>query len=477
MNQLLVGIAVVSLILTCTIGGEGHAQENVRPLSGETPESEVSNAQARLESKAGAIDAEAKAGAAKLSTTPEFDVTDYGAVGDGTTDNTAAFQAALNAARNAGGGTVFVPRGNYLIAGSITIGSYVTLEGIFTAPAAWAQNKGTTLLTTTGRGDANATSFIRLQGTNATVKGVTIYYPEQVQTNQEVPVAYPWCVESIAGDNHTLLDLLLVNPYQGIKLQQAGRHFVSRVYGQPLKTGIYIDRILDVGRVENVHFWPFGYPFDPNSALYKWQVANGDAFVIGRSDWQYMFNTFCFGYAVGYKFIETENGVCNGNFLGIGADYCQIAVDVQDCWDIGLLITNGEFVGIVDPLAVGLRVQNGCDGTIQLTNCSFWGPQRYCADLAGSGSVTFIGCNFLGWDKQNQGNAAILQKDGGLTVTACYFNADKNDVAVGPQAEEAILYGNRAVGGFQVDNRLGNMCQQGLNTRVPGSAVPTQMVR
>jgi hypothetical protein len=44
-----------------------------------------------------------------------FNVMDYGAKGDGRTIDTAAIQAALNAAHNVGGGTVYLPSGTYLI--------------------------------------------------------------------------------------------------------------------------------------------------------------------------------------------------------------------------------------------------------------------------------------------------------------------------------------------------------------------------
>ncbi len=43
----------------------------------------------------------------------------YGAVGDGTTDDTAAIQAALNAAQSPGGGICFFPPGNYKITSSL----------------------------------------------------------------------------------------------------------------------------------------------------------------------------------------------------------------------------------------------------------------------------------------------------------------------------------------------------------------------
>ncbi len=46
-----------------------------------------------------------------------FNVKDYGAVGDGVTDDTAAIQAAVDAAAAAGGGQVYVPSGTYIVSG------------------------------------------------------------------------------------------------------------------------------------------------------------------------------------------------------------------------------------------------------------------------------------------------------------------------------------------------------------------------
>jgi polygalacturonase len=56
-----------------------------------------------------------------------FSVTDYGAVGDGQTDNTAAFQQAIAACSAAGGGHVVVPAGTF-VTGAITLLSNVDLH-------------------------------------------------------------------------------------------------------------------------------------------------------------------------------------------------------------------------------------------------------------------------------------------------------------------------------------------------------------
>lgn len=59
-----------------------------------------------------------------------INIKDYGAVGDGTTDDTTAIQNAVNAASTANGGTVWFPAGTYKTTAAISIsGSNVALEG------------------------------------------------------------------------------------------------------------------------------------------------------------------------------------------------------------------------------------------------------------------------------------------------------------------------------------------------------------
>lgn len=55
---------------------------------------------------------------------------DYGAVGDGVTDDTAAVQAAINAVQTAGGGTVFFPQGTYLCTPTAIPALSVTGNGV-----------------------------------------------------------------------------------------------------------------------------------------------------------------------------------------------------------------------------------------------------------------------------------------------------------------------------------------------------------
>lgn len=68
-------------------------------------------------------------------------VKDYGAKGDGTTDDRAAIQAAINACSAAGGGTVYLPRGTYKITAALVLANKVIIQG--------AGNISTTIYQTT----------------------------------------------------------------------------------------------------------------------------------------------------------------------------------------------------------------------------------------------------------------------------------------------------------------------------------------
>jgi hypothetical protein len=336
---------------------------------------------------------------------------DFGAVPDGKTDATAALQAALDACAAAGGGQVVLPAGVYFTAGTLKVAPHVEFTGA--ARILDGAGEGAILLVTN-----REAPFITLNSRCA-VEYMEFRYPEQ----PEAPpyIEYPWTLDC-KGDNCQVIGVSLPNSYDGIRLVGAGRHLVRDVHGCPYHIGIYVDQIYDVGRIENVHFWPFAGVFRPEEPRWQWISEHGEAFIIGRTDWQYIYNCFTFGYNVGYHFIRTEAGACNGNFVGLGADYCRTAaVLVDDCWMYGLLFINGQFVAVPgdDPTAVKVSATN--TGTVNFTNCASWGSFNHIANIEGKGFVSFNNCNFMHWDKNKRNRAAIRVAGGNLTVTGCQF--------------------------------------------------------
>jgi hypothetical protein len=387
--------------------------------------------------------------------TGTWNVRRFGARGDGRTDDTAAFQRALDAAGEARGGTVLVPRGNYLLAGSIRVPQAVTLEGIWKSVPAHngirnrglprPTDDGSTLLVTGGSGDEGGTPCITLN-TNSTLRGVVLYYPEQKVDSEPVP--YPWAI-AMRGKNPAVLDVEMLNPFNGIDATRNERHLIRNVHGQPLRRGIRVDAIYDIGRIENVHFNPW---WSMKPGLFQWQMAHGEAFIFGRSDWQYVLNTFCFGYKVGYRFIKSDSGVCNGNFLGIGADDCWTALAVDACAPYGLLITNGEFVSFHGPDPTMVEVGAGNTGSVRFVNCAFWGPCNQIARIAGRGTVGFSDCTLVQWDRKSEGRHAIQVTGGSVLVRGCEFRQGRPHIELGESVRRAVIQGNLFAGERSVNN-------------------------
>ena len=422
----------------------------------------------------------------------------YGCRADGVHDDTEAIQKAIKAAAEAGGGTVLLPAGRYAIRGNLTIPAAVNLLGVCrVAPTAGKpelsdatsvritrpeDQPGTVLVAYTGRGEPEAAPLITLAGDMATVGGLTIIYPEfDPETIPLVP--YPPTIGNAPGVcNVGIENLLFLHTYEAIRLIGAPRHLIRNVTGYPLRRGILVDECGDIGHIENVHFWPFGLmAYNPTAPLGEWVALNGVAFEFGRTDWQYVTNTFCFGYGVGYRFspgyIQSEGlggGGMNGQFSGMGADSCQRAILVEAALPFGVLISNAELSGRwKSPDAVCLEVMEGANCTFRLDNCFFAGAQERCVWMRDPKSqLTLTNCHFNNW------NSCGMQVDGGMvSAQGCTFGypgylnnpaynqaletldqGNRADICVkvGERASAVLLTGNLAAKGFQVENHAGS---------------------
>lgn len=404
-----------------------------------------------------------------LAQTTSWNVVTAGAQPDGNTDNTAIFQRLLDEAGKAGGGVVNVPAGSFRLAGNLSIPANVTLQGTYRVPPALkpvaaAPLGGSILQAMAGRGSAEGLPFINLAGTNAAIAGFIITYPEWKQTDVP-PVPYPPCIASQGTENVGISECLLLNPYEGIRFTGAHRMLVRNVTGYPSWRGLYVTECMDIGHIENIHFWPFGVIYDPNHPFCQWVNLNGVAFEIAHTDWLYVLNTFCFGYGIGYKFTATNKGSANGNFAGLGADSCQRAVLVDQAQAPGLLITNGEFVGRWGSTdSVGMEIGAAVKGKVSLVNCAFWGPLDRCVWMRGTeGQFTASACNFVNWDIAHLDSPAIQIDAGKAIVQGSTFGEDHLHVRVGKDTTSAIVTANQAAGGFRIDNQAGKRTQSALN--------------
>jgi hypothetical protein len=389
------------------------------------------------------------------------------AVQDGSIDATESIQQELDKAGKTGG-EVFLVAGRYRLNGHLTIPPGVTLRGSWKAPHHACLNTGTVLLAYEGRGDENEMPLITLSPSSA-IRGLTIYYPEQ---NIDDVQPYPWTIQG-SGMHNSVIDVTLVNPYNGIDIGSSHNelHYLRNIYGCPLKRGIYINNCTDIGRIENVHFNPHywardegdGEPRPDGGKLIEYLLREGEAFIFGRTDWEYVLNTFCYGYNMGYHFVGTEQGACNGNFLGIGADGTKNAVVVEKAAPYGLLITNGEFVSMRadDPVEIIVGPENR--GALQLNNCAFWGPANQIARIQGSGTVSFVQCNFVYWDHAKKNLPAIELNGGKLIVQNCNFQRPGKQILLGSESKSAVIFGNQIKGEINIENQSGGDTQIGFN--------------
>lgn len=402
-----------------------------------------------------------------------IDAKEVGAKADGVADDGPMIQKALDQAAGLGGGEVYLPAGTYRVEGSLTVPSGVALSGVWQAPHHQDQAWGTVLHAVGHRGQADGPPLIQL-APSSTLKGITVYYPDQRLDDIQ---PYPWTIQG-RGMHGSVIDVTLVNAYQGIDFGTYANelHLIRNVYGCCLRKGIYIDGCTDIGRIENVHFNPHFWAradvpevkrIKNFQGLIDYLNTHCEAFIFGRTDWEYVLNTFAFGFDKCYKFIKTDRGACNGNFLGIGADGGRYAVWVEATQPPGLLITNGEFVTFAKDDPTEIMIADTFDGVVQFNNCSFWGPTDRCALVKGKGYVSFQQCNFVQWGYKGENAHALHIEGGSVSVTNCFFRQPRPQIYLGKDIQSAAIVGNHIMGEIKVTNKSNAPVEMGLNVSIP----------
>jgi autotransporter-associated beta strand protein len=328
------------------------------------------------------------------TTTPQK----FGAVGDGITDDSAAFQNAMNAVYNSGGpggGVVYVPAGFYAFSNNISIPTGVTLHGDWTD---WTKGTnglaGTTFKVYFGAGQTNATSFISMNDSTA-LRDVNIWYPNQSPTSI---VGYPFTIA--LGNDSVVQNVALVNSYQGIQVNGSAEWILSTVIGSPLYMGFTTEgTIADICHSEDIRFSPAVWPASllSNSpavggSYATWMRTYGTGMQVFRLDGMININTAISGYNIGLDFELNSDGASGSAFYNGYVTNCAIALNAQEMQTAaGLEFSDFTLDGDV---AIN-RTHTTNDAAAQFDNCQIvgrTGTAVYCTGASWQTAMAFQNC-------------------------------------------------------------------------------------
>ena len=245
----------------------------------------------------------------------------FNAKGDGSADDTASIQAALDVVGRAGGGTVYLRQGQYRVT-QLVVPSGVELRGPLGGDSHSFQFVETcTLLGYGGRNTSNPasdTAMITLEA-RAGIRGFDIVYPAQgFETAGSPIVAYPFTIRG-AGDGVSVENITVANAYNLIDLAtfRCDHHRVSGVQAAIMNTGVLVGGGSRDGVLERIGIswacWagasrltgPLAYGAD---ALREHALKNAVPFVFGDCSRETTFGLDSFEDRIGWRMLADGGG-------------------------------------------------------------------------------------------------------------------------------------------------------------------------
>lgn len=274
----------------------------------------------------------------------------------GATDSTAGLQKVLYDCYEAGGGTVYLPAGNYAISDTVYIPPYVTLRGDWQDPDVGTEY-GTIVSVWMETEDSECAGAFEMGGSSGAI-GLTVYYPLQ-SLDCVMPYPYAFYVEGEGADFmlFTVRDVTIINGYRGIGTSSKSVHeslHVENVKGTFLKCGFGAANSSDVGTVKgftvNNKYWKEAAAdcMDPVSDtlidLYTKKYTTG--LRLGDLEWTEFDDLSVDGCAVGIHIVKGERIEFAGSLYDVSITNCEqgVLVDSIDTrW--GALIARSHIEG------------------------------------------------------------------------------------------------------------------------------------
>jgi hypothetical protein len=328
----------------------------------------------------GTIIVAADGGRWKLANTSALSVAQFGAKPGATVSATSAFLAAANAISAAGGGTVIVPPGKWLIDGNPTFPRNVSFSGTMGNPgednANHSYSWATCLIVDVTSG--NTMSFGDSSGLDGLVilrKGLSLPFASTAAAQAGV-AAFAGNAVTAAGSDVFLRNCLILGFNTAFYSIGYERPFIQNVKFD-CTNGIDIQNCADISRVDNCHGWPFTTTHQSGVTTDALLVRTGIGFRFKDvGDWNKHTNCFTFGYQRGFVYDHVSN--CQA--VGCGTDYTP----TQNNGQIGFESLNAtieltligcqaaaQAVSFHSNTSVVISQQGG---TMKLVGCTSWFP-------------------------------------------------------------------------------------------------------
>ena len=341
----------------------------------------------------------------------------YGATGNGVTDDTAAFQAAIAEAQASQTNTgVYVPKGNYVISASLTL-SQLELLGKFSG--AWpADNMPMPTLLIR---HYNEPALILQEGSS--VHGISVYYDSGSPTTSAAPAV------SLQGEGITISSFRIQNPYDGITTPSASTPNRARLSDifivAPKHMGVQISKCYDFVQCQHIEVWCNG------------GFSTGPGFSFG------MINGGSFNGLLGFQCtpgiqIATDTNVGGGTFTGNLIDCCM------DACTTGLSITGDHQVKVTagdwDCENFGVVV-NGANAQVSIVGGKWHANSNQSIDVTLAKNVIISSCMF--YQSVAQSNPLVwISSCTTVTMDSCQFLSGSTGLQLDNQVQRAVITGN-----------------------------------